>query len=46
MWEKSTRRAESRAVSAAGGGRSLGDVGGEALVDESHDHRPVADGGA
>jgi hypothetical protein len=31
--------AERRAVSAAGGARSLDDVGGEALVDEAHDHR-------
>jgi hypothetical protein len=32
-------------VSAAGGGRSLDEVGGEELVDEAHDHRSVADGG-
>ena len=38
-------RAERRAVSAAGGWRSLVDVGGEAVVDEAHDHRSLADRG-
>jgi hypothetical protein len=39
------RRAERRAVSAVGGGRSLDDVGGEAVVEEAHDHRSVSDRG-